>query len=1116
MDGTWEALRRIELVEENEEQSLNLSSLKLDDETIGFLSDRISQLARLTSLNLSDNKLTTLPDSFANLPQLTSLYLGGNQLTKLPNCVINLSQLSLLALGSSRLSLQLNHPHRFIDKAYPEFDGNKLKTLPDDFRRLTKLRVLDLDDNQLTKLPDCIGQLTQLRELYLGNNQLTTLPNSIDQLTQLKSLYLSSNLLQSLPNGTAKLTKLASLYLRANKFTKIPDSVFELTQLTLLDLRGIGLKVLPGNFSVFTDLTWLDIGGNKFTTLPDCIFQLTQLTFLRLCYNNLTSLSDKVGQLTQLTFLDLSGNDFNKLPSSIGFLTRLRGLYLSGNRLKVLPDSIANLIQLTSLRLSSNQIPVLPTSINQLSQLTCLNIGGNFRMTGLESLSQLTHLRVLSLYGMQFTTIPDSIFQLTQLEELDLGANMLESVPDSIGQLMQLTSLSLSGNRLATLPGCIDQLTQLTLLNFSQNPLKLLPNRIGQLSELVSLELESTELSALPDSISQLSKLTSLDLWRSRLTSLPKDFGQLTQLTSFKIFENPLVEPPLEIAERGIDAIRDYFEQIEQQDVDYLYEAKLIIVGDPGAGKTTLLNKLIDPDYPVPNEPKSTIGINVRQWRFAATVNREKIQHSIEFRCNLWDFGGQKIQYMVHQFFLSSRALYVLVSDDRAQRTNFDYWINLIEVLGNKSPILVLLNEKNHQSLTNFNPIYYEKHYPGMIKEVRDIDFASEDGRYQTLTTHLKTHLTSLDHVGNPLPKQWISIRNALEKLQVEHAYITFKEYKIICEQHRITEEHQQLTLSQYLHDIGTIVHFQKETGISHWIILDPNWVVGAVYSILTDKTVHQQQGRFGKDWLFDRWHQYAMDEQDFLLSLMLKNRFDICYATDASNEHYIVPQLLPVQTPTFTFNRSNNLLFRYQYTFMPYGLLPRLIMRLSAEIEQQQGQAMNWQSGLITNDGDTAALIEEDTSDQGLKTIDIRVSGNSLGRKEYLSHIRKSIESIHKESYKNIVYDAMIPCNNCLKLGFESPNYLPYKQLSKFVAKGIQENTCGVCLEKYSPAELIYGVFTENELSNKNEENRNNSGVGREIHMHVNGNLNFKNVAQLYTSPVDTQNNFIDMAEKL
>ncbi len=85
---------------------------------------------------------------------------------------------------------------------------------------------------------------------------------------------------------------------------------------------------------------------------------------------------------------------------------------------------------------------------------------------------------------------------------------------------------------------------------------------------------------------------------------------------------NPLKRPPLEIATdtSNIDKIRNYFEELENQGEDYIYEAKLLFVGEPGAGKTSLAEKLLDPDYALrPDEPM-TEGIDVKKWRFPTRI----------------------------------------------------------------------------------------------------------------------------------------------------------------------------------------------------------------------------------------------------------------------------------------------------------------------------------------------------------------------------------------------------------------------------------------------------------------------------------------------------------------
>ena len=58
-----------------------------------------------------------------------------------------------------------------------------------------------------------------------------------------------------------------------------------------------------------------------------------------------------------------------------------------------------------------------------------------------------------------------------------------------------------------------------------------------------------------------------------------------------------LVVPPPEIAAQGLGAIKRYWEQERDAGVDYLAEAKLLIVGESGAGKTSLAKKILDPDY---------------------------------------------------------------------------------------------------------------------------------------------------------------------------------------------------------------------------------------------------------------------------------------------------------------------------------------------------------------------------------------------------------------------------------------------------------------------------------------------------------------------------------------
>ncbi len=131
---------------------------------------------------------------------------------------------------------------------------------------------------------------------------------------------------------------------------------------------------------------------------------------------------------------------------------------------------------------------------------------------------------------------------------------------------------------------------------------------LADLSHLTRLVLRDAHLER-PDVLKTLKGLTSLDLSKTQVTDLcfVELLPSLVQI--YVSGAERLEEPPLQIAEKGHEAIRNYFRQKREQGRGYRYEAKALIVGEPGAGKTSLRKKLIDPLYPIPNkEEPSTLG----------------------------------------------------------------------------------------------------------------------------------------------------------------------------------------------------------------------------------------------------------------------------------------------------------------------------------------------------------------------------------------------------------------------------------------------------------------------------------------------------------------------------
>ncbi len=329
----------------------------------------------------------------------------------------------------------------------------------------------------------------------------------------------------------------------------------------------------------------------------------------------------------------------------------------------------ANQTGQTSLNLSFQQINELPDEIGQLTNLISLSLSNN-----------------------RLKALPDSIVQLTNLTTLNLQDNQLTVLPKSLGQLTHLTCLYFWNNNLTSLPDSIGQLINLTALYISNNQLKVLPDSIGQLTTLKSLDLGNNQLEVLPDSIGQLTTLESLDLGNNQLEVLPDSIGQLFNLTFLNLGVNKLTQIPPELLQKGGLVVRDYYRQRLEETTDYIYEAKLLIIGEGGSGKTSLANKLIDYNYQLKlegsqNPEKSTEGIDILHLNFPHTSGNP-------FRINIWDFGGQEIYHATHQFFLTKRSLYLLIADTRQDNTDFNYWLEVVELLSESSPTLIIKNEK--------------------------------------------------------------------------------------------------------------------------------------------------------------------------------------------------------------------------------------------------------------------------------------------------------------------------------------------------------------------------------------------------------------------------------------
>jgi len=511
----------------------------------------------------------------------------------------------------------------------------------------------------------------------------------------------------------------------------------------------------------------------------------------------------------------------------------------------------------------------------------------------------------------------------------------------------------------------------------------------------------------------------------------------------------PLTNPPAEIVKQGNAAILNFFNETAVQGTDHLYEAKMLLIGEGGAGKTSLLRRLYQTEKPLPTENETTKGIDIHRHEF-------KLVNGRNFRLNVWDFGGQEIYHATHQFFLTKRSLYVLLDDTRkdyktVHDTGFKYWLEVADLLGGHSPVLIFQNEKGGRTKT-----IDESGIKAKFNNLKEIYRGNLElpGSADELRKAVELYAQNLPHIGEKWPAKWVSIRSDIEQQAKDKPFISLQDYFDIYRKQLDFDRDKTLHLSRYLHDLGVFLHFQDEPLLSRTVILQNTWATEAVFRMLDDETVKGNLGLFDSTDCQRVWRdsEYA-DMHPELLALMQK--FEFCYRLpDTEADFWLAPQLLPPSKPKqlSDWQQPGDLTLRYDYKFLPKGIVSRLIVRMHRFVKHPD---LSWVSGALFERGNTEVLAKVPA-----KGGEIVLRARGPERKELLSVISADLDALNDSFHglKDLV-SKWVPCNcsRCRKLN--EPEYFEQKRLLQRKQDGKLKVECPASYEDVDVLELLDGI---------------------------------------------------------
>ena len=1030
----------------------NLIRLNVEFNSIGDEGARaIAALNNLTELNVNRNNIGEEgARAIATLDNLTELTVGSN----------SIGEEGARAIASMNNLIRLNVEFNSIGD-----EGARA------IAALNNLTELNVNRNNIgDEGARAIAALNNLTSLTVSNNSIGEEgARAIAALNNLTELNVNrNNIGDEGARAIAALNNLTSLTVNNNSIgeegARAIATLNNLTSLTVSN-NSIGEEGARA-IAALNNLTSLNVSNNSIGEEgARAIAALNNLTSLNVEFNSIGEEGARaIAALNNLTSLNVEFNSIGEEGArAIAALNNLTSLNVSNNSIgEEGARAIAALNNLTSLNVSNNSIGEEGArAIAALNNLTSLNV--EFNSIGEEGARAIAALNNLTSLNVEFNSIGEegarAIAALNNLTSLNVDYNSIgEEGARAIAALNNLTSLTVSNNSIgeegARAIAALNNLTSLTVSNNSIGDEG--ARAIATLDNLTELDLNKN-LFTDPAPLVSLTRLQRLNL----SNTLVADLSTLIPLLSrglpvawesygagLLVGDCPLTQPPPEVVKQGRDAVLNYFHELEAQGVDYLYEAKVLLVGEGRAGKTSLVRRLYQPELSLPPEEDTTKGIE---------IHRHTIPQSdgSPLQLNVWDFGGQQIYRATHQFFLTKRSLYILLDDTAKDHQTvhdqeFKYWLEVIETLSNSSPVLIYQNEKGGRQ-KQIDEAGIKGRFPN-VKDVYGGDLKHADAADE-LREAITMQVKRLPHMGDAVPAEWIVIREALEARSREIPHITESEYFTLYAEHLDSDVAKARHLSQYFHDLGVCLHFQDHSLLKQTVVLENEWATEAVFRVLEDNVTKTNRGRFTQVDCDRIWADSIYGSMHAQL-LALMERFELCYRLpDVEPAAWLAPQLLsPSQPITLVdWGATGDLVLNYRYDFLPKGLMSRLMVRMHRYVKDT---AKAWMHGALFERGSTVVLAHATANGN-----DVVIRARGSERKALLSVIAADLDALNEGFGLGEKVEKNVPCVCSQCVDAKEPELFSERHLMRRRAANKLTIECPASFDEMSVITLLDGL---------------------------------------------------------
>ena len=473
-----------------------------------------------------------------------------------------------------------------------------------------------------------------------------------------------------------------------------------------------------------------------------------------------------------------------------------------------------------------------------------------------------------------------------------------------------------------------------------------------------------------------------------------------------------LKTPPLEVVKRGHKAVMAYLKRILTGSRE-CKRTKLMLVGLGGAGKTSLVKALLSPDLRTQGttDKEITDGIDIKDWsvRIPAGENHEK---EVTLNYSVWDFAGQSVYYNTHQFFLSNRAIYLLLWNTRLgyEHAGLEFWLSSISCHAPKAKIFVLGTHADQVERADLPRQELRATFP-QILYFANISAVTGLG-VADLAQALHNVALAQSYMGELVPQIWLQLEQMLASRR-RAAVLNFSQVEDWCLKLGMLDASEVREALAFLHELGSVQYFPQEF-LKSRVVVNPQWLVDVMACLISVKKSVLNEGRFKREEIHLIWEAYDKELHPWLLRLT--EEFDLSFALPEGGLN-IVPCLLPPQEPEFQWPplapgfREMKMLYLFEY--LPAGLFNRAQTRLCHYSDSH----VIWKKGSLLRKNSHTAIIRQ-TKDSELL---IKVQGPRPENVLFLIH--DVLESLIGEFFSGVSYDVSVPCADCVRAASQDPH---------------------------------------------------------------------------------------------